>query len=226
MKTDEGELIELIISDVKTGPMEDGYHPIRLETSRGHIDCRYYPAKGTNKAAIWVGGVGGGWDTPAHELYPTLSKELTGDGIASLRVRFRRPTELQESVLDVLAGVAYLQRDGIELVALIGHSFGGPVVIHAAAACRCARTVVTLATQSYGTAPVSELGPRCSILLIHGTLDEALSPSNSETVYSRAKEPKRLILYEGAHHGLDEVAEQVHEVVRDWIVDELNKPVS
>jgi pimeloyl-ACP methyl ester carboxylesterase len=139
-------------------------------------------------------------------------------------VRYRYPTELVESVLDVLAGLTYLQDEGIESVALIGHSFGGAVVIQAAAQAEDVRTVVTLATQSYGADPVQELATRCSLLLLHGTADPVLTPLCSQQVYQLAIEPKQLILYPDAGHGLDEVAEEVHQVVRDWVIEQLNRP--
>jgi len=63
------------------------YTPIRLVTSRGGggggIDCRYYHTVGALKAIIWVGGVGGGWDTPARELYPHLCQKLIRKDINS-----------------------------------------------------------------------------------------------------------------------------------------------
>ena len=43
----------------------------------------------------------------------------------------------------------------------------------------------------------------------------------SVSVYQLAHEPKRLILYPGADHVLDEAAEEVHVAVRDWIVEHL-----
>jgi hypothetical protein len=45
--------------------------------------------------------LGGGWDTPAKELCPRLAVRLQEDGIGSLRVRFRNPTDSEEAVHDV-----------------------------------------------------------------------------------------------------------------------------
>ncbi|BAY46799.1 phospholipase/carboxylesterase [Scytonema sp. HK-05] len=141
-------------------------------------------------------------------------------------MRYRNPTDLEESILDVLAGLTYLQDEGIKEFALVGHSFGGAVVIQAAAQSPDVRTVVTLATQSYGTEPATELATRFSLLLMHGTNDQVLPPQCSEHVYDIALEPKRLILYPNATHGLDEVADEVYLVVRDWIVQQLNPPTA
>jgi hypothetical protein len=155
-----------------------------------------------------------------------LCEILRKEGIASLRVRYRNPTDLEESILDVLAGLTYLQDEGIKEFALVGHSFGGAVVIQAAAQSPGIRTVVTLATQSYGADPVTELATQCSLLLLHGSDDQVLSPHCSQYVYDLALEPKRLILYPNATHGLDEVADEVYLVVRDWIVQQLNRPTA
>ncbi len=131
----------------------DGYTPIRLVTRRGGgVDCRYYHIAGALKAIIWVGGVGGGWDTPARGLYPNLCQKLIKKEINSLRVRFRYPTDLYESILDVIESIHFLEQQGIESVGLVGHSFGGAVVIQdGTASSDTVRTVVTLSTQSYGT---------------------------------------------------------------------------
>lgn len=223
----EIEVFEMIVRDVDMGGChEEGYHPVKLTTNLGSIQCRYYPVTDAQYAAIWVGGVGGDWDTPAQGLYPKLCQELQSDAIASLRIRFRYPTQLEEAVFDVLAGITYLEDQGIKNIALIGHSFGGAVVIQAAAQAENVTTVVTLATQGYGTDPAPELATRCSLLLLHGTNDPILTPICSQHVYEIALEPKRLILYPGATHGLDEVAAEVHQVVRDWVIEQLKRPLA
>jgi pimeloyl-ACP methyl ester carboxylesterase len=99
----------------------------------------------------------------------------------------------------------------------VGHSFGGAVVIRAAAAAERVRAVVTLATQSYGAGLAAELGPRCALLLIHGTRDTVLPSDASRLVFDLAEEPKRLVILPGAGHGLDEAAPEVERLVRDWL---------
>lgn len=210
------------------GPRLDGfYHPLEMTTERGIVEARWYPVRPAGRttghmagrAALFVGGVGGGFDTPARKLYPVLARELAGDdAVAGLRVRFHRPGQLGDAVADVLDGIAFLAGQGIERIALVGHSFGGAVVIQAAATAEPVRAVVTLATQGFGAHPVAELAGRCAVLLIHGTDDAILAPSNSEYVHRLAGDPKRLVLLDGADHVLDDAAERVHTEVRDWIV--------
>ncbi|MBD2166749.1 alpha/beta hydrolase [Calothrix membranacea FACHB-236] len=115
-----------------------------------------------------------------------------------------------------------MQDQGIKNIALVGHSFGGAVVIQAAAQSPNVCTVVTLATQTYGTDPAPELATRCSLLLLHGLEDEVLSPYCSQAVYQKALQPKQIIFYPHTKHGLDEAADEVYSVVQAWIIKQLN----
>lgn len=110
--------------------------------------------------------------------------------------------------------MAFLTQRGLK-AALVGHSFGGAVVITAAAASADVETVVTLSTQSGGTEDVSAIAPR-PILIVHGTDDRVLPPSCSKDVYARAGEPRRLEIVEGVGHTLDEGAEQIYDLLLDW----------
>jgi fermentation-respiration switch protein FrsA (DUF1100 family) len=101
---------------------------------------------------------------------------------------------------------------------------GGAVVIEAASASDVVRTVITLATQSYGTEGASRLGAdgsNRSILLFHGSEDRVLPSYCSSQVYERANGPKRLVIYEGAGHGLGEVADQVYAEALEWLKNSL-----
>ncbi len=198
-----------------------GYQPVTLSMGRGEVKCRLYAAPAAERGVVWVGGIGGGWDTPARNLYPRLATELTGEDVASLRVRFRDSRDLNEAVFDVMAGLKYLETLGIRRFGVVGHSFGGAVVIRAAAAVTEVKAVVTLASQGYGAGPAASLGPRAALLSIHGKDDEVLVPESSEYIQKVAREPKRLVIFSGARHGLDEVADRVHRETRDWLLRHL-----
>ncbi len=45
-----------------------------------------YVPKDATKSVIYVGGVGGGWDSKARELYSKLASKLASNGINSLRI--------------------------------------------------------------------------------------------------------------------------------------------
>ena len=203
------------------------YELVKVDTERGEIVCRYYSSntrRSASVAVVYVTGVGGGWGTPAIGLYPRLCCSLAKIGIDGLHVRYRHPTDLFESVFDTLAGVAFLKEERrTKAIGLVGHSFGGAVVIQAAVqASDIVSTIVTLATQSYGAAhEVSRLKQGTSALMIHGSDDKVLPVYCSEQVYQKAHEPKQIVICKGAGHGLDEVSEEVYELVYGWLVNNL-----
>ena len=198
--------------------MRQEFFPVVLKSRGSEVtNARFYPATNGKLGVILVGGIGGDFDTPAKNLYPKLAAKLTSENINALRVQFRYPTDLDESVQDVLAGANFLLKRGVIELGLVGHSFGGAVVIQAAAKLDAVKSVVTLATQSHGTDAVVNLSPHASILLIHGADDKTLSPENSKFVYSLAKEPKKLVILKGNSHGLDESAEEIFILVHDWL---------
>ncbi len=192
--------------------------PEKLVTDCGITNSRYYRKGNEKRGVIYVGGVGGGFDTPAKGLYPRLCNDMLPEGICGLRIQFRNPANLIESVFDVMTGIAFLRRSRVESIGLVGHSFGGAVVIQAGARSDVANTIVTLSTQSYGTAEVANFQGKY-LLLIHGVLDEVLPPSSSQLVYQLAPEPKKLVFVEKAHHVLDEAADEVYRLVFNWILD-------
>lgn len=207
---------------VRREPQPDDYQLIKLSTNRGEIQGRYYEAEHAKIGAIWVGGIGGGWDSPANGLYPQLCRKLRESGVSSLRIRYRYSTIFKEALLDTLTGIAFLAQEEVSAIALIGHSFGGAVVIQAAMLSPLVQTVITLASQSYGADFAAQLAPQCSLLLLHGTADQILSPNCSRYLYAIAQQPKRLILYPGARHSLDEVSDQVSQTVYAWTIEHLN----
>ena len=186
-------------------------------------NCRYYPSKGSKKGVIFVGGIGGDFDTPAKNLYPKLAAKLSNEGISALRIQFRYPTDFEESVQDVLAGAKFLLREEVSALGIVGHSFGGAVVIKAGATLGSVKTVITLATQGFGADAATRLAPHASILLIHGAEDEIMLPENSRLVYRIARGHKQLEILEGNRHGLNESADQVFTLVYVWLKEELKE---
>jgi homoserine acetyltransferase len=62
--------------------------------------------------------------------------------------RYRYPTDLDESITDVIASIKFLEHAGIRSVGLVGHSFGGAAVIKAAIDVpNIVKTVITLSTE-------------------------------------------------------------------------------
>lgn len=213
--------IKIDIKEIMGENARNGYIPVELITGRGEVSCRFYKVNSNNSGVIWVGGMGGNWDTPAEGLYPDLSEKLRKNDISSLRIRYRYPHDINESVYDVLAGIKFLENVGASKIALVGHSLGGSVVIQAAASSSSVKTVVTLSTQSHEADSVSNFSQGTSILLIHGSDDPVLPINCSKHVYNNAHDPKEIVILTGNAHCLDESSEKVHQIVYDWIVSEL-----
>jgi pimeloyl-ACP methyl ester carboxylesterase len=129
---------------------------------------------------------------------------------------YRHPNVLPECALDIMAGVAYLKHCRYQPVILVGHSFGGAVVIAAGALNEHVAGVVALAPQTYGAHLVGQLAPR-PLLVVHGTADTRLPYSCGVQIYNWAHEPKQLVLYEGAEHRLEECAEELEQLLTQWI---------
>jgi len=191
---------------------------VDLLTSGGNIRCLLHEAPGEG-AVIWVWGYAGGFDGPSH-LYETVAEDLVSRRVASLRLDYRVPNVIPECVRDVLAGVSFLVGGGKTRIGLVGHSFGGAVVIRAAAASADVAAVVTLSSQPYGVAGVERVSPR-PILLIHGLADENLPARCSQLIYDLALEPKEMILLPGTGHNLKQSRERVRRLLADWLAEKL-----
>ena len=208
--------LRLELREVEQGPAEDGAERMALHTSAGTITCRFHAAPPGDAAVLWVFGAGGGLGGPAGGLYPRLARRLAGDGVASLELAYRRPGDLPHCVLDVLLGVAYLGTRGRSRVVLVGHSVGGAVVITAGATSEAVIAVAALSSQTSGTHLADQIGPR-PLLLMHGAADEVLPDTCSRDIYRRAQEPKRLLLYPGCRHGLDQCREEIDRDLLAWL---------
>jgi len=189
---------------------------VTLCTDRGDLPAIVHEAASPRHGVIWVCGARGGFRGPGSGVYAELAEQLRDQGVTSLRLDYRHPNHLPECVLDTLAGVAYLQHLALPPVALVGHSFGGAVVISAGALSEHVAAVATLASQTYGTTLTPRLAPR-PLLVVHGKADTRLPYSCSEQIYQRAGEPKQLVLYEGAEHRLEECRDELKRLLETWL---------
>jgi pimeloyl-ACP methyl ester carboxylesterase len=149
----------IAVHDVRTGPPHEGQlgEGVWLQTDRGTIHAIRHPSPEGRYGVIWVCGARGGFGGPGQGAYVRLAEALRQEGIVSLRLDYRYPDVLPECALDILAGVASLQQDRARPVVLVGHSFGGAVVIAAGAVNTHVAGVVALAPQTYG-APRGAVG--------------------------------------------------------------------
>lgn len=217
---DESETLEMVLHSAEVGPPLGDYQPMRILTSRGTVDARLYRVTRAAHGVVFAGGERGGWDSPAYSLYPRLGAALRHRGVAAVRVAYREPDCFDECVLDVLAAIGYLQSESIRSIALVGYDLGGPAVMQAAAVCGSVRALAALAPLPDSPDP-DELPRDCRLLLVHGTRDEIAPVEVSEQIIEAARQRKRLVLYPGAGHRLDEVAVQLHALLLDWLVAQL-----
>lgn len=208
---------EYVLEAVMLEQVVDGVEELLFQTNQGQMPARLHPAPLGAPAVVWVSGAGGGLDGPAWGMYPRLATQLVALGIASLRLHYRRPNHLEECVVDTMLGVQHLvQQRGYGAVALVGHSFGGAVVISAGALSPEVKAVVAMSSQTYGADLAPQVSPR-PLLLLHGTSDEILPAACSEYIYGQAQEPKELILYPNCRHGLDQCRDQVDADLVRWL---------
>ena len=211
---DSGDL-ELAITQVAAHPEPDGNLRVLIGTSRGEIRGVLHPCARHPGAVIYVAGAMGGFEGPANGLYGRLADRLR-PAVSGLRIHYRHPGEFEECVLDVLAGVSFLRGMGASGgVALVGHSFGGAVVIKAGELSPQIRGVAALSPQLHGTRTVEALGK--PLLLVHGMRDGVLDYAASEDIHARAVEPKRLVLYAEADHSLVQAAADLEDLLASWL---------
>jgi dienelactone hydrolase len=222
---DDGQDLELSIEGVAAHPEADGNLRVLIATSRGELRAVLHPCGEAPGAAIYVGGAMGGFQGPANDIYPRLADRLRSR-LSGLRLHYRRPGEFEECVLDVLAGVSFLRGFGAGRIALVGHSFGGAVVIKAGELSEAVAGVAALSPQLFGTRTVERLGK--PLLLVHGMRDGVLDHAASEDIHARASEPKRLVLYADADHSLAQSADALDELLESWLVETLGSdpPIS
>lgn len=211
--------LKLLRVSAAPGPNPDSFL-IRLETSRGQIEGILHAVEGGSGAVVCVGGAMGGIEGPANGLYGRLPALLADAKLTVLRINYREPNKFEECVLDALAGCSFLKGIGASAVVLVGHSFGGAVVIKAGELAPIVRAVVSMSPQLYGTRQVEQLDK--PLLLVHGMDDKILSHEASEDIYRRANEPKRMVLLAGAGHSLSESKDEVERLLASWIPEQLD----
>ena len=153
--------LSITLHDVRTGPPHEGERGegVMLLTDRGNTPAILHAFPEAQHGVLWVCGARGGFGGPGQGTYARLAEGLRHKQIASLRMSYRYPNVLHECILDVLAGVTYLQHRGAAPVVLVGHSFGGAVVIAAGVVHPHVAGVVALAPQTYGAQMAGQLAP-------------------------------------------------------------------
>jgi dienelactone hydrolase len=190
---------------------------VLLQTTGGDVRGVFHPVEGGTDAVVCASGAMGGVDGPAGGLFGRLAAGLAPHNISTFRVDYRHPNVFDECVADVLIACSFLRGIGAVDLALVGHSFGGAVVIKAGELAPAVVAVAALSPQLFGTREVHLL--ERPLLLVHGAADAVLAPEASEDIYRRAGDPKHLVLYDGTGHALLEPGERLDTLVGGWLRD-------
>ena len=156
---DSSGFSRLTVQQVSTVPAHDEGvgQGLVLGTDRGDLRGILHKAEGSRKAVVWVCGARGGFGGPGPGTYVRLAEAFRDQGVSSLRLDYRQPNDMRECVLDLVAGIAFLKDAEYDPVVVVGHSFGGAVVIAAAVASDHVKGVVSLSPQTFGTTMVRQL---------------------------------------------------------------------
>ena len=145
--------LKVEIRDVRPVPLPDGDagEGLALCTDPGGSNRHSAPRPGVPEGGSlglrrpgWFRRAGAG---PVCSTGPIPDRQ----GISSLRLDYRQPNLLAECAMDLLAGVTYFEDLAHDPVVVVGHSFGGAVVIAAGAVSRHVAGVVSLSPKP--TAP-------------------------------------------------------------------------
>lgn len=197
--------------------LSDGTRHAEFYTMRGLLSVYWSGPEDADTVVVAMGGAMGGVLGPAKSIYHDLSQLLPQHGIGVLRVGYRKPGDLETSLIDVAAAAELAGNAGATRFAFLGHSFGGAVAVQAGAMLREHTVgVVTFATQSAGCEAAQYLGD-VPLLLLHGDRDRILGPENSSMVQMMAGGGEIMIL-PGADHLLVEAATEIRTKIESWLM--------
>lgn len=203
----------LAVQDVAITPT---LRHLELYTMRGLLTVLWHGPADASVGLVACGGAMGGLLGPANGLFHWLGETLGERGIATLRVSYRKPNDLDACVEDAGAAAEMAYAEGVERFVLMGHSFGGAVAVNCGMFLRSlCPGIVTLATQSAGCEMAAGVGDR-DLLLVHGGRDRILPVMASEAVRAIAGTGE-LVVYPEADHLLTECADELRALLPDWI---------
>jgi len=149
-------------------------------------------------------------------------------------------TSLTGRIEDLKSALDFVEEQGYESIGVMGSSLGGTVAVLTAAKDKRVKALVTWATPCY----LDELfregllegfeklkqdvskydvikavkDVHCSILIVHGSLDQQVPLSHAKVLYENANQPKDIQIIEGADHRLTDPVhrEKAVELTLNW----------
>lgn len=197
---------EKLVSDPPIEVVNSGRGPIKMQT---------FLAPGSDLGVACVGGIGGGFDSPAQNVYNRLGMTLKKEGISSVHLCLRKRAPFDETVHDMRAAVEFLLSKGNSRVIVVGHSLGAATSIAAASLEPKVIAAAALSSQPYGANPVQAFGDR-RLLVISGVFDVVEPPAWSNAIYKAADCKKDIAFFLGSHP-LDECGDPVYERLLSFV---------
>ncbi|MPY95059.1 MAG: hypothetical protein GEV08_18965 [Acidimicrobiia bacterium] len=201
----------------------DGLVHHELYTWDGLLTLLWHGPANPRHVVLACGGALGGLLGPAEGLYHDLGVAWAAEGrdIATVRISYRAPNDLERCLHDLLAVAEIAENVGAERFVTLGHSFGGAVAVQAGVALgpACAG-VVTFATQTAGCEEGEALGAAGTpVLHFHGEDDTTLPFMASQMVQMLTG--GELVLLPGADHLLSSARDTLWERLVDWVPQQL-----
>lgn len=208
------ELLDVMgIVEAEASP---GLRHLEVYCPDGLLTLLWHGPRDATDVVVTLGGAIGGLLGPARALYLRLGENLAEEGIAVIRVHYRRPGIIERCLLDAAAAADLAAREEGRRFIFMGHSFGGAVAVQAGIALGDHTAgVVGLATQSAGCENAAALRGT-PLLLMHGGQDQILPVQASEAVRALAGGGE-LVVYPEADHGLASVADEIAATLAEWI---------
>jgi len=199
-----------------TAELRPGLRLVEIYTMQRMLKLLWFGDPAASDVVMLLPGGMGGFAGAARAAYFELGDRCAAKGRGAIAVDYRKPGDLDRSLLDVCAAIDWSMREGGRRFATVGHSFGGAVAIQTATTLggHCVG-VITLATQSAGC-EVAGLLDNIPLLLVHGEHDTILGPENSAMVAHMAGKGD-LRIVEGAGHGLEEARDELIEMIDSWL---------
>ncbi|HZJ26916.1 MAG TPA: alpha/beta hydrolase [Acidimicrobiia bacterium] len=199
-----------------------GLRHVEIYTMQGLLTILWHGPVDAAAVVLMSGGAMGGLLGPAGGLYHDLGVAFAEQGIATMRVGYRRANDLGRCVHDIAAAADLASRTGAQRFVTVGHSFGGAVAVQAGMVLGpCCAGIVTLSTQSAGCEDIGALRSDVPLLLLHGDRDELLPPETSAVVQMLAGRGEVEIL-PGAGHLLTEAHDELRARLGTWIPERLD----
>ncbi len=191
-----------------------------IYTWEGLLTLLWHGPTDAEHVVLACGGALGGTLGPANGLYHDLGEAWAAradQGIATIRVGYRVPNQLDDCLHDLLAAADLATQRGARHFTVLGHSFGGAVAIQAGVALG-PRTagVITFATQSAGCEVGEALGMAgVPVLHFHGTDDTILPFMASQMVQMLTG--GEVVILPGADHILTSARTELWDRVLNWV---------